>query len=179
MRMEAGLDTGPVYLRETMPIDPAETAQSLQDRLAQLGARCIVRALAGVEAGSLVPTAQPAEGVTYAHKISKEEAELDWRHTAVELDRQIRAFNPFPVAQTHLRGESVRVWRATPLEGPAGAPGLVATVTEKGIVVHCGAGALRLEELQRAGGKRMPVAEFLRGCRCAPGEQLGPRSAPA
>jgi methionyl-tRNA formyltransferase len=179
MRMEAGLDTGPVYLREAICIAPDETAQSLHDRLATLGGRCVVQALAGIEAGSLTPVAQPTEGVTYAQKISKHEAELDWGRSAAELDRQIRAFIPFPVAQTHLRGEVVRISRASVLEGPAGAPGVVAAVTDAGIWVPCGTGVLRLEELQRAGGKRLLAREFVRGCSVAVGEHLGPRSPPA
>jgi methionyl-tRNA formyltransferase len=182
LRMEAGLDTGPVYLRESLPIAPDDTAQSLQDKLAQLGGRCILRALEGIEAGTLAPVAQASEGVTYASKISKDEAELEWRRSAAELDRQIRAFNPFPVAQTHLRGEIVRIWRGGPLErlldGPTSTPGTVASVTEARIVVRCGAGYLALDELQRSGGKRLPVREFLRGCPVAPGEQLGPQSSP-
>jgi len=178
MRMEAGLDTGPVYLRESIPIAPDDSANSLHDKLAQLGGLCIVRALPGIEAGTLEPVAQALEGVTYASKISKHEAELNWRSGAVELDRQVRAFDPFPVAQTHLRGEIVRVWRSCSVDRPpglpAGSPGVVAAVTDARIVVHCGTGCLGLDELQRSGGKRLPVREFLRGCPIAQGEQFGP-----
>jgi methionyl-tRNA formyltransferase len=179
MRMEAGLDTGPVYLRESTPIASDDSAHSLHDKLAQLGGLCIIRALKGIEAGKLEPVAQVLDGITYANKISKDEAELNWRLGAVELDRQVRAFDPFPVAQTQLRGEIVRVWRSYPLErplgSPAGIPGVVASVTDARIVVHCGTGYLGLDELQRSGGRRLPVREFLRGCPVALGEQFGPR----
>jgi methionyl-tRNA formyltransferase len=178
MRMEAGLDTGPVYLRESIPIASDDSAHSLHDKLAQLGGLCIIRALKGIEAGTLEPVAQALDGITYANKISKDEAELNWRLGAVELDRQVRAFDPFPVAQTHLRGEIVRVWRSYPLDrplgSPAGIPGVIASVTDARIVVHCGAGYLGLDELQRPGGRRLPVREFLRGCPVARGEQFGP-----
>ena len=177
MRMEAGLDTGPVYLRASIRIGPDDSARSLHDKLAHLGGLCIVRALTGIEAGTLEPVAQALDGITYASKISKDEAELNWRLGAVELDRQVRAFDPFPVAQTHLRGEIVRVWRSHPLDRPPGSPadvpGVVASVTDARILVHCGTGYLALDELQRSGGKRLPVHEFLRGCPVARGEQLG------
>jgi methionyl-tRNA formyltransferase len=178
MRMEAGLDTGPVYLRESIPIAPDDSANSLHDKLARLGGLCIVRALPGIEAGTLKPIAQPLDGITYASKISKHEAELNWRSGAVELDRQVRAFDPFPVAQTLLRGEIVRVWRSClvdcPPGSPAGSPGVVAAVTDARIVVHCGTGCLGLDELQRSGGRRLPVREFLRGCPVTQGDQFGP-----
>ena len=162
MRMEAGLDTGPVYLREAIRIAPDDTAQSLHDKLAILGGRCVVQALAGIEAGSLMPVAQPTEGVTYAQKIDKHEAELDWYRNAAELDRQIRAFIPFPVAQTHLRGEVVRISRASVLEGPAGTPGVVAAVTDAGILVPCGTGVATLggvaaRRRQALAGTRIPA----------------------
>jgi methionyl-tRNA formyltransferase len=178
MHMEAGLDTGPVYLRESIPIAADDTAHSLHDKLAQLGGPCTVRALKGIEAGTLQPFAQALEGITYASKISKAEAELNWRLGAVELDRQVRAFDPFPVAQTHLRGDLVRVWRSYPLDSPpgspAGTPGAVASVTDARIVVHCGTGYLGLDELQRSGGRRLLVREFLRGFPVAQGERFGP-----
>jgi len=178
MRMEEGMDTGPIYLRASIRIGPDDSAHSLHDKLAHLGGLCIVRALTGIEAGTLEPIAQALDGITYASKISKDEAELNWRLGAVELDRQVRAFDSFPVAQTHLRGEIVRVWRSHPLDRPPGSPaaaaGVVASVTDARILVHCGTGYLALDELQRSGGKRLPVHEFLRGCPVAQGEQLGP-----
>jgi methionyl-tRNA formyltransferase len=172
MRMEAGLDTGPVYFQESLAIDPDDTAASLHDKLAALGAACIVRALGLIEAGA-TPQPQPQAGVTYAHKIEKAEAELDWAGDALQLDRQVRAFNPFPVATTRLRGEPLRVWQARPLPGPAGTPGLIRAVETEGLLVECGSGLLLLEELQRAGGRRLAVRELLAGFRIAPGERLG------
>jgi methionyl-tRNA formyltransferase len=173
MRMEAGLDTGAVYLSEVIPIAERDTALSLHDKLAVLGARCILRALPGIESGALAPQAQPEAGVSYAHKIGKDEAELEWSRSAVELDRQVRAFDPFPVATTHRGAELLRVWAAQPLAGPAGVPGEVLQVGEAGIVVGCGSGALRLEELQRPGGRRLPARELLRGVSIALGDRLG------
>jgi methionyl-tRNA formyltransferase len=173
MRMEAGLDTGPVYLQEAIPILAEDTAASLHDKLAPLGAACIVRALELIEAGSLQPRPQDQAGVTYAHKIEKAEAELDWRRDAAELDRQIRAFNPFPVAATRLRGEPLRVWRARPLPGATGVPGLVRAVEADALVVECGRSLLRIDELQRAGGRRLGLRELLSGFPIAAGERLG------
>ena len=174
MQMDKGLDTGPVYLQEAVAISDSDTAQSLHDKLAELGAQCIVRVLARMEQGRLEPRPQPENGVTYAHKIGKEEAELDWRRPAAALDRQVRAFNPFPVATTTLRGEALRVWRAEPLAAEGDRPGSVSRADDRGIVVGCGLGQLRLLKLQRAGGRPLPVREFLRGCPVKPGESLGP-----
>ncbi|HXV06968.1 MAG TPA: methionyl-tRNA formyltransferase [Burkholderiales bacterium] len=174
MRMEAGLDTGPVYLTRALPIGARDTAQTLHDKLAVLGGECIVQALPEIAAGTLIAAPQPEAGVTYAHKIGKDEAELDWRRSAAELDRQVRAFVPFPVATTRLRGEVLRVWAALPLDGRCGPPGTALEITADGIVVACGAGALCLQRLQRAGGKQLPAREFLLGARLAVGERLGP-----
>jgi methionyl-tRNA formyltransferase len=174
MRMEAGLDTGPVLLREATPIGPRETAGELHDRLAALGGRCIVNALALLERGALEAVAQPEAGITYAHKIGKQEAELDWMQPAELLDRQIRAFDPVPGCGTTLRGEPIKIWRAQPAPGASsGAGGTVSRVEEHGITVWCGTGALLLRELQRAGGRRLPVGTFLRGCPVSPGERFG------
>jgi methionyl-tRNA formyltransferase len=176
MRMEAGLDTGPVYLFETIPIGARDTAHSLHDKLARLGAQCIVRALPQIERGALPPRPQPESGVTYARKISKDEAELDWRRSAVELDRIVRAFDPFPVATTHHGAERLRIWTASPIADRSGAPGEVLEAGAQGIVVACGSGALRLEELQRAGGRRLPARELLHGLPIGVGARLGPPS---
>jgi methionyl-tRNA formyltransferase len=172
MRMDAGLDTGPVFLREAIPIGAHETSGQLHDRLAVLGAQCIVRALEQLSTGSLQAQPQPEVGVTYAGKLAKQEAALDWRSPAEVLDRQVRAFDPFPGAFTALRGEALKVWRAEPAQaqGPAG---LVAQVGADRITVACGRGGLDLLELQRAGGRRLPVREFLQGCRIEAGERLG------
>jgi methionyl-tRNA formyltransferase len=173
MRMDAGLDTGPLLLTRSTQISARETAQSLHDRLAAIGAECIVEALEGLGAGRLEPRAQPLEGVTYARKVDKREAELDWCRSAVELDRQVRAFDPYPVATTHLRGALVRVWRSIPVAGPSGSPGTVARITREGLLVRCGEGLLRLEEVQRAGGRRLPAQTLARGLDVQPGERLG------
>jgi methionyl-tRNA formyltransferase len=174
MRMEAGLDTGPVYLARALPISDRDTAQTLHDKLAVLGGQCVVQALPAIAAGALSATPQPEAGVTYAHKIGKDEAELDWRRSAVELDRQVRAFVPFPVATTRWRGEVLRVWAARPLDSYSGPAATLLEITDDGIVVGCGAGALCLQSLQRAGGKRLSAGEFLRGVPLAVGDRLGP-----
>ena len=173
MRMEAGLDTGPVFLEERIAIGAQDTAGTLHDRLAGLGAELVVRALDRLERGGLDPRPQPADGVTYAAKITKEEAVLDWHASAQTLERKVRAFDPVPVAYFRHGGESLRVWRACALPGPSGPPGLVAHADDAGIVVHCGSGALRLEELQRPGGRRLPAREFLRGLSIPAGTVLG------
>jgi methionyl-tRNA formyltransferase len=175
MRMEEGLDTGPVYLMRTLPITPEDTAGSLHDKLAALGAECIVEALPGIADGSLPFRAQPETGVAYAAKIAKEEAAIDWSAQAAAIDRHIRAFNPFPGAASLLRGEAVKVWSARPAGANASGrvPGTVIAATADGIEVACGEGTLRLTELQRAGARRMQAAEFLRGVPVAAGERFG------
>ncbi|HSD42935.1 MAG TPA: methionyl-tRNA formyltransferase [Burkholderiales bacterium] len=172
MQMDAGLDTGPVLLREAIAIAPDETAGTLHDKLASLGARLIVAVLDGLGRGALQAVPQPAEGVTYAHKIDKAEAAVDWSRSAPEIDRQVRAFNPSPGAAARLRGDPVKLWRASVLEGSGAPPGTVLRVGRKGIDVACGTGAVRLTELQRAGGKRLPVDAFLRGCAVAVGDRF-------
>ncbi len=169
MQMEAGLDTGPVLLAEATPIAADDTAATLHDRLAGIGARLIVDALARLPLPAQV---QPADGVTYAAKIDKAESAIDWTRPAAELDRLVRAFNPFPGAHSTLAGTPVKIWRAAPTDG-AGSPGEVLAAGRDGIVVACGDGALRLTELQKAGGKRLPAAQFLAGHALAPGMRCG------
>ena len=159
MQMEAGLDTGPVLLSAALPIAADETAGSLHDRLAELGAGLIVTAL---EKLPLAPTPQADCGVTYAAKIEKSEAMLDWNQSAQQLARQVRAFNPFPGALATLGQLSVKVWRAS-AEAGEGSPGTILAGDRAGILVACGEGALRLAELQKAGGKRLSAAQFLAG----------------
>jgi methionyl-tRNA formyltransferase len=159
MQMEAGLDTGPVLLRGAFPIEATDTTASLHDRLAGLGARLCVEVLGKLPQPA---EAQPAEGVTYAHKIEKAEAVIDWTKPAIELDRHIRAFNPFPGAQAVFGGQTVKLWQASPVAG-SGPVGSVLAVDKKQIVIACGAGALAVSELQKAGGKRLPVQQFLAG----------------
>ena len=168
MQMEAGLDTGPVLLRDAFPIAPDDTATTLHDRLADLGAKLIVEALGK---WPLPATPQPVEGVTYAHKIEKIEALIDWSKSAVELDRHLRAFNPFPGAQALLAGQTIKLWRATPVAG-SGEIGQILAVDRSTIVVACGAGALAISELQKAGGKRLPVQQFLAGQPLKVGERF-------
>jgi methionyl-tRNA formyltransferase len=167
MVMEEGLDTGPMLLRERVGIGPDTTAAGLHDALAALGAKLIVAALAGLESGALLPVPQPAEGVTYAKKIAKEEARLDWRAPAAVLERRIRAFNPFPGAWFEAAGERIRVLAAAgePRERAA-APG---TVLDERLAIACGEGALRPTLLQRAGKAPVAAEAFLRGFPLPPG----------
>jgi methionyl-tRNA formyltransferase len=162
MQMDAGLDTGGMLLAEPMAIHADDTSASLLDRLAPLGGRLIVEALELAACGGLVPRAQPLEGVTYAHKIDKAEGPIDWREPAAAIERRLRAFDPFPGATGVLRGEAIKCWRASVVDA-GGAPGEVLVAAADGITVACGAQALRLTELQRAGGKRLAAAAFLHG----------------
>lgn len=163
MRMEAGLDTGPVLLEARTPIGPRDTGASLHDRLAQLGAELLPRAITGLSNGELQARPQPEKGVTYAHKIQKEEARIDWCKTAVELDRHVRAFNAWPVADTVLDGEQLRVWEAEPVDSEVTAlPGTVLSTGAAGIDVATSSGALRLTRVQAAGRKTVTAAEFAR-----------------
>lgn len=170
MQMEAGLDTGPVLLEKRLPIDASDTGASLHDKLAALGAQAIVEALAQLD--GLKPVSQPVQGVTYAHKLSKEDARLDWTLAADVLARKIRAFNPVPGAWTWLNGEPLKIWQAE-VVSDKGLPGEVKRADKGGIIIACGAGALRLTELQKAGAKRMDAAAFLAGTELSPGTILG------
>jgi methionyl-tRNA formyltransferase len=162
MQMDAGLDTGPMLQTESIDIAVEDTTATLTARLALLGARMLVQALR--ESDSLQPHPQPSEGETYAAKIAKEEALLDWTASAISLNRKVRALDPFPVAVTHLAGMPIRVWRADALPQTVhAAPGTVIAVGANGIDVACGDGCLRLLELQRPGGRRLLAREFLAG----------------
>ena len=164
MRMEAGLDTGPMLLEVREPIRAEDTTAVLHDRLAARGAEALLAALPGITQGSLVPKVQPSEGVTYAAKISKDEARIDWRQSARDIDRQIRAFNPWPVAETKLRGVQLRVWNAQPIDARSAAePGTVIGVDSGGVRVATGDGVLGLTRLQLAGRKPTNADEFIRG----------------
>lgn len=163
MQMDAGLDTGAMLTREVLPILEEDTTASLHDRLAALGARMIVDLLGQLARGEpLTPTPQPAEGVTYAAKISKAEALLDWRRPAVQLHRAIRAFTPFPVAVAHLHDTPIKLWHAQ-LCAESGAPGTILAVGREGVQVACGEGSLLIDELQKPGSRRLPAHEFLTG----------------
>jgi methionyl-tRNA formyltransferase len=174
MQMDAGLDTGPMLIEAREPIRPDDTTAALHDRLAALGARLVVQALAAAAAGTLSPRVQPEEGITYAHKIEKTEAAIDWSLPAAVIERRIRAFDPFPGASFEAVGETVKVWRASarPLPAPA-APGTVVSVEGGDPVVACGEGALALHELQRPGGRRGPAAAWLQAHAILPGHRLG------
>ena len=170
MQMEAGLDTGPVLLEKSFPIGARETAGALTERLGRLGGEAIVEALANL--ASLSPREQDPSRATYAAKISKREATLDWRLPAGELDRRIRAFNPVPGAETVLAGEPLKIWEAWPAEG-SGAPGTVLPAGPGRLRIACGSGALEVVSLQRAGARRVASAEFLRGYPIDAGAMLG------
>ena len=157
MQMNAGLDTGPVLMRQSVPISAEDTAGSLLETLTTLGAQLIVETLRSLD--DLSPADQPAEGVTYAAKIEKREARIDWNEASCVLTRKVRAFNPFPGAAASLNGMDLKIWRAVACDG-AGKPGEVIRFEPGEIRVACGEGALRLIELQRAGGRRLPAAEF-------------------
>lgn len=163
MQMEAGLDTGPVLLRQHTPIQAGELGGSLHDRLAELGAQVLSDGLGLLRAG-LKPIAQPQpeQGVTYAHKLDKAEARLDWANDAQVLERTVRAFNPWPVAEAQLAGERVRIHGAVALADNQGkAPGTLLAAGREGIDIACGQGALRLRVLQREGGKAITAADYL------------------
>jgi methionyl-tRNA formyltransferase len=176
MQMDEGLDTGDMLLREPVTIGPQDTTGLLHDRLARLGGRLVVEALELAACGGLRPVAQPAEGVTYAHKIDKAEGRIDWRLPADAIERRVRAFDPFPGASTEVGAETLKVWAAqadaTPQNTPA-IPGEVLACDGAGVWVQCGQGRLCLTELQRPGGKRLPVAEFQLGKGLQAGDLLG------
>jgi methionyl-tRNA formyltransferase len=171
MQMEAGLDTGPVLAEEIVRIQSDDTAGSLHDRLAESGARLCVETLDRLQLAPFKPHPQRQEGVTYAAKLDKREAVVDWRRPATELDRQVRAFNPTPGASTRARAADIKLWRAAVRPG-TGKPGEILSAAADGILVACGEGALLVTELQRSGGKRLPAGEFLRGFPLLAGEQF-------
>ncbi len=170
MQMDAGLDTGAMLLRKSLAIAPADTAQTLHDKLAALGSMAIVEALNQLPQHLLVPQAQDEALATYAAKISKEEARIDWNQPVAKIERAVRAYNPVPGAFAMRNGEPLKLWAAQIASGQ-GAPGTVLASDKGGILVACGDGALRVTELQRAGGKRLDVAQFLAGVAIAPGER--------
>jgi len=173
MQMDAGLDTGAMLLKTTVPIHDEDTAGSLHDTLARVGAASIVEALARLD--ELTPQVQEDALATYAAKLTKEEARLDWSRPAADLARATRAYNPVPGAHTLLDGQMVKIWRATAQapNQPGASPGEVLAADEHGIVVACGEGALRIAELQLAGGKRMDAAALASGRALLPGKTLG------
>ena len=170
MQMEAGLDTGPVLLSQRTPVADTDTGGLLHDRLAQMGAQVLSDGLGLLRAG-LKPVAQPqpAEGVTYAHKLDKAEARLDWAQDAATLARTVRAFNPWPIAEAALAGERVRIHGAVAIDDNRGrVPGTVIGASREGIDIACGQGALRLRVVQREGGKAITAADYLNARRDLP-----------
>jgi methionyl-tRNA formyltransferase len=167
MQLEEGLDTGPVLLERRHPIGTHDTAGDLHDALSELGAGALLEAIEGFAAGELAPRAQPTTGITYAAKLEKSEAMIDWSRSAVLLDRQVRAFNPWPIAETRFAGETLRVLRAQVAEGEAGdaAPGTLLGLADDGLRVACGDGVLAVRELQRAGKRPVSARDFANAVR--------------
>jgi methionyl-tRNA formyltransferase len=175
MQMDAGLDTGDMVLVERLPILASDTTGSLHDKLATLGGRMIVETLEIADCGVLTRTPQPADGVTYAHKIEKAESLVDWSQPANLLAHRLRAFTPAPGLSTTWQGEALKLWQAlpTPTAASQATPGTVLLANADGVVVQCGQGVLRITELQRAGSKRLPASDFLRGQPLNAGTVLG------
>lgn len=164
MQMDVGLDTGKMLVIETTPIHRADTASTLHDRLAEIGARTVITALDQLQNGSAKPVTQDETQTCYAQKLSKEEALLAWNRPAIELERQVRAFNPWPIAQTHYEGEVMRIWQAQALDGVSAngaAPGSVMSATKAGIDVATGNGVLRIEQAQLPGGRPLAAVDLL------------------
>ncbi|WP_374484716.1 methionyl-tRNA formyltransferase [Zoogloea sp.] len=170
MQMDAGLDTGPMLMKRSTAIESDDTTGSLHDRLAGIGADLIVDALRALP-GGLTATPQPADGVTYAAKIGKAEATVDWTRPATEIERAIRAFNPFPGALGNYQGTPIKLWRARAIDA-SGAPGEILLAEGAGVIVACGEGALCITELQKPGGKRLAAADFVRGTAIAAGTRF-------
>ena len=176
MQMDAGLDTGAMLLMERLAIAPTDTTAALHDRLATLGGRMIVEALELAACGGLKAVPQPTEGITYAHKIEKAESTIDWSLPARVIGQRIRAFDPFPGASTECAGETIKIWNYEIDSNKSNTDkrhGQILSVDRDGVVVACGEGTLRLTTLQRAGGKRLAAADFLRGFDLRPGMVLG------
>lgn len=174
MRMEEGLDTGPVYHCLETAILPRETGGALHDRLSALGARALMEALPGIADGASTPTPQDDAQATYAHKLTKDEAAIDWTQPADAIERQIRAFDPWPVAHTQVDGLTLRIWdaEAEPSRAPAQPPGSVVRADRAGILVATGSGLLRIDRLQPAGKKPMTAGDYL-NARDLDGVRLG------
>ncbi len=176
MQMDEGLDTGTMLARAETPIAAADTAAILHDRLTALGAELLMQTLPALENGTLVPQAQDDARATYARKLDKAEARIDWLQPALELDRRIRAFNPWPVAYTEYEGQPLRIWSASVAAGEgSAAPGTVLAAGSEGIDVATGAGVLRILELQPAGSRRMPAAAFVNARDLTHANFAGPR----
>jgi methionyl-tRNA formyltransferase len=174
MQMDAGLDTGDMLLKKTCPITAQDNAATLHDKLAPLGAQAITEALRLLEEGRLARERQDEALATYAAKLGKAEANIDWRQDAVCIARAVRAYNPYPVAFTTLNATRIKIWQASAREGAKGEPGTILAVEKEGIVVACGQGALRLEVLQRPNANAMPAAQFAQGFAVHAGDRCTP-----
>jgi methionyl-tRNA formyltransferase len=174
MKMDAGLDTGPILAQRKAPVHPDDTYATLEERLSQIGAELLIETLPAYLAGELVPQPQPEEGMTYAPQLRKEDGQIDWRKSAVELDRQVRAVTPWPGASTTLQGKRLKILQAVPLPNWRGdaPPGTIVTLAD-GCAVATGKGALRLEMVQLAGKRPMDIEAFLCGQRDCVGTCLG------
>jgi|SRR6266498_525279 len=177
MKMDAGLDTGPILAQTTTPIAPTDNARTLHDRLAQLGAELLVKTIPEFVTGRLTPSPQPAEGASYARKITKEDGRIDWSQPARVVWLRVRGLTPWPGAFTHFPGagppQLLKIWSAEIEPESSGQPGTILRVDPRGILVACGEQALRILQLQREGGRRMSVREFLAGHELPVGSRLG------
>ena len=172
MQMDEGLDTGKMLLKKTCPINPVDTAQTLHNKLANMGAQAINEVLNKLIQGQLTGTDQVEAQVTYAAKLNKSEAEINWNLDSAQLLRSIRAYNQVPGAYTHLNGIKIKIWQASEALGNNDEPGTVIDIDKKGIKVACGTGAVNLENLQKASGKALPTFEFLQGCEVKIGDRF-------
>jgi len=172
MQMDEGLDTGAMLLKKTCTIGALDTAQTLHDKLSILGAQAIIEVLSKLDQGSLAGVAQDASQATYAAKLVKSEAELDWTQSAAQLERAIRAYYPVPVAYSSLQGTTIKIWQAKMAESGQGDAGTVLAVDKHGIQVACGEGALYLEVLQRPNGKSLPARQFVQGFMIKAGDRF-------
>ncbi|WP_275584307.1 methionyl-tRNA formyltransferase [Candidatus Nitrotoga arctica] len=171
MQMDTGLDTGDMLLKKTCSITAHDTTQTLHDKLAMLGAEAIVETLCLLEQGQLKPVSQNVAEATYAAKLNKTEALIDWSKNATQIIRAVHAYNPFPIAYTILNGELVKIWQVSVREGSEGEAGIVLAIEKNGIIVACGQGALCLEVLQRQNAKALPAAQFIQGFAVHPGDR--------
>jgi methionyl-tRNA formyltransferase len=177
MQMAAGLDTGPILRARGLALDGTESAQRVLDQLSPLGAAALIETLYEMELGTISPVEQSTVGVTYAAKIDKHEALIDWNHEAQQIDRQVRAFNPWPVAQTLWEGQQLRIWEASAVsaaavQGLPHTPGEIIGLEQERLLVQCGQGAVAIERLQLAGRRVVTAREFARG-RALSGAQFG------
>jgi methionyl-tRNA formyltransferase len=175
MQMDQGLDTGAILLQRRIAIAQDDTAQTLHDKLALMGALCIVQALTYLQQGKISATPQHEAAARYAPKLEKEEAEIDWRCSAESIGRAVRAFNPRPGAHSRVRGISMKIWQASVATDVVGRPGEIVAIRRDGIVVGCGSGSLVLEIVQKSGGKKLTAAQFLSGHSLQPGDCFQPK----